>query len=35
MRRAASISKGVLRIGLAPFYTPSEDYQLRRETEQQ
>ena len=30
-----SIAKGVLRIGLAPFYSPSDDYQLRRETEQQ
>lgn len=30
-----SIAKGVLRIGLAPFYPPSDDYQLRRETEQQ
>ena len=29
------ISKGILRIGLAPFYAPSDDYQLRRETEQQ
>lgn len=29
------LTKGVLRIGLAPFYPPSEDYQLRRETEQQ
>ena len=29
------ISKGILRIGLAPFYTPSDEYQLRRETEQQ
>ena len=31
----AEIAKGVLRIGLAPFYPPSDDYQLRRETEQQ
>ena len=30
-----SLAKGVLRIGLAPFYPPSDDYQLRRETEQQ
>lgn len=29
------IAKGVLRIGLAPFYPPSEDYALRRETGQQ
>jgi hypothetical protein len=29
------ISKGILRIGLAPFYAPSDDYQLRRETGQQ
>jgi hypothetical protein len=31
----SSLAKGVLRIGLAPFYAPSDDYQLRRETEQQ
>ena len=29
------ISKGILRIGLAPFYAPSDEYQLRRENEQQ
>ena len=29
------LAKGMLRIGLAPFYPPSDDYQLRRETEQQ
>jgi hypothetical protein len=29
------IAKGVVRIGLAPFYPPSDEYQLRRETGQQ
>jgi hypothetical protein len=32
---AGTLAKGLLRIGLAPFYPPSDDYQLRRETEQQ
>jgi hypothetical protein len=30
-----SIAKGIMRIGLAPFYPPSDDYQLRAETGQQ
>lgn len=29
------LAKGMLRLGLAPFYPPSDEYQLRRETEQQ
>jgi len=30
-----NIAKGIMRIGLAPFYAPSDDYQLRAETGQQ
>lgn len=29
------LGKGMLRLGLAPFYPPSDEYQLRRETGQQ
>lgn len=32
---ATGLAKGILRIGLAPFYAPSDDYVLRRENGQQ
>jgi hypothetical protein len=32
---STGLAKGVLRIGLAPFYAPSDEYVLRRETGQQ
>jgi hypothetical protein len=32
---ATGVAKGILRIGMAPFYAPSDEYVLRRETGQQ